>query len=152
MEKRSANHASFSIERAYAASPGRVFAAWAQVEAKLQWFSGTGEWKELEREFDFRVGGRERLVGKWPDGMVTAFDGWYHDIVPDRRIVYTYDMRLDAKRISVSLATVELEPVGAGTRLRFTEQAAFLDGYDDSGSRERGTAGQLERLGALLER
>ncbi len=32
------------------------------------------------------------------------------DIVPDERIIFTYDMRLDETRISVSLATVELEP------------------------------------------
>ena len=55
----------------------------------------------------------------------------------------------DAK-ISVSLATVEIAPEGSGTRLRFTEQAVFLDGYDDAGSRERGTAGLLENLGKGL--
>ena len=40
-------------------------------------------------------------------------------------------MHLDDTRISVSLATVELKPAGKGTRLIFTEQGAFLDGYDD---------------------
>ena len=34
--------------------------------------------------------------------------------MPDERIVYTYDLHLDDKRISVSLATVELEPAGDG--------------------------------------
>jgi hypothetical protein len=36
----------------------------------------------------------------------------------------------------------------AGTRLRVTEQGAFLDGYDDAGSREHGTGLLLDRLGA----
>jgi len=31
-----------------------------------------------------------------------------------------------------------------------TEQGAFLDGYDDAGSRERGTQQLLDALGASL--
>ena len=60
-------------------------------------------------------------------------------------------MRLDEGHISASLATVELAPAGSGTRLAFTEQAAFLDGYDDSGGRERGTRLLLEQLGKELQ-
>jgi uncharacterized protein YndB with AHSA1/START domain len=72
--------------------------------------------------------------------------------VPNTRIISSYDMHLDDKRISVSLATVELEPAGAGTRLIYTEQGAFLDGYDDAGSREHGTRGLLDKLAAALQR
>ena len=71
--------------------------------------------------------------------------------MPDRRIVYAYDMYVDDAKISGSLATVEFAPQGSGTRLRFTEQAVFLDGYDDAGSRERGTGGLLDNLGGTLE-
>jgi uncharacterized protein YndB with AHSA1/START domain len=98
------------------------------------------------------VGGRERLSGVWPGGKVSAFDGLYHDIVADQRIVYSYAMQLDDVTISVSLATVEFKPAGAGARLIFTEQAAFLDGYDDAGSREQGTGALLDNLGAELQR
>lgn len=59
-----------------------------------------------------------------------TFDGVYRDIVEDRRIVYAYDMYTDDTRISVSLATIDLEPEGDGTRLTFTEQRAYLDGHD----------------------
>ena len=38
------------------------------------------------------------------------FDSLYYDIVPDERIVYSYEMHLDDKRISVSLATIEFAP------------------------------------------
>jgi uncharacterized protein YndB with AHSA1/START domain len=72
--------------------------------------------------------------------------------VPDQRIVYTYDMHMDDKRISVSLATIELEPAGKGTRLIFTEQGAFLDGYDIPADREHGTGGLLDNLGKELRR
>ena len=46
-------------------------------------------------ELDFRVGGRERSRGTAPDGRAYTYEALYQDIVPARRIVYTYDMLLD---------------------------------------------------------
>jgi uncharacterized protein YndB with AHSA1/START domain len=144
-------HASFTIERTFDASPAQVYAAFATLEGKLRWFAGTpGSWEENERVFDFRVGGRERLVGTWQSGMVSAFDACYWDIVPDRRIVYSYGMHLNDLYISVSLATIEFTASGTGTRLKITEQGAFLNGYQDGGSRERGTNELIDKLAATL--
>jgi uncharacterized protein YndB with AHSA1/START domain len=152
MSERSTQHGTFVIERSLNASPARVFAAWATAAAKARWFSGPGGWRELIRELDFRAGGRERVKGAWPEGMVSDFQSYYLDIVPDERIIYSYDMHIDEKRISISLATVELRPEGAGTRMTVTEQGIFLDGYDDqTGARENGTKGLLDRLAATLE-
>jgi len=39
----------------------------------------------------------------------------------------------------------------AGTRMSVTEQGAFLDGYDDAGSRERGTGSLMDQLARSLE-
>lgn len=72
--------------------------------------------------------------------------------MPDRRIVSTYEMYLDDRRTSVSLATVEIEPDGTGSRLVYTEQGAFLDGADAPQYREQGTSGLLDALGRELER
>jgi hypothetical protein len=36
------------------------------------------------------------------------------------------------------------------TKLLVDEQGAFLDGYDDAGSRERGTGYLLDKLGESL--
>jgi uncharacterized protein YndB with AHSA1/START domain len=58
----------------------------------------------------------------------------------------------DGWRISVSLATVELEPAASGTDLTFTEQAAFLDEYDEPEDRERGTHALLENLAKEVQR
>ena len=68
----------------------------------------------------------------------------------DERIIYTYEMNVDEKRISISLATVELKQIEAGKKMTFTEQAVCLDGYNDAGSRERGTQAQMEKLDAAL--
>jgi uncharacterized protein YndB with AHSA1/START domain len=36
-------------------------------------------------------------------------------------------------------------------RMTLTEQGAFLDGYDDAGSRERGTGALMDQLAKSLE-
>jgi uncharacterized protein YndB with AHSA1/START domain len=151
--KRSVAHGVFTIERSYAAvTPKRVFDAFASIEGKNGWFTAPNDlWDIVERSMDFQVGGRERLKGRWKSGMVTEFDATYHDIIPGERIVYAYDMRLDGRKISVSLASFEFKPSGAGARLVMTEQGAFLDGYDDNGSRERGSRGIIDKLSAYLE-
>lgn len=149
MSERTATHATFVIERTYPVSPARVFQAFSDPEAKRHWFAGPGE---TRGEMDFRTGGRETASGAFPDGTIHRFDALYYDIVPGERTVFSYDMHLDQRRISVSLTTIEIAPQGSGTRLTFTEQGAFLDGYDDVGSRERGTIELLDQLGAYLSR
>jgi uncharacterized protein YndB with AHSA1/START domain len=150
MNQRSATHGTFVIERVYPASPARVFNAWSDPAAKAGWFVGPQQWRRGEHVLDFRVGGKERLSGGPENGPLHIFDGVYHDIVPAQRIVYAYDMRLDDTLISVSLATVELEPAGKGTRMIFTEQAVFLDGHETLESRENGTRVLLDQLEAAL--
>lgn len=149
-KKSTARHATFVLERAYTATPARVFAAWADRGSKARWFTGPDEWKKAAHELDFRVGGRERVSGGPKGGPVHTYEALYHDIVAERRIVSSYDMYMDGTRISVSLATVEFELAGGGTRLKYTEQGAFLDDFDDAGSREEGTNELLDKLGEVL--
>jgi uncharacterized protein YndB with AHSA1/START domain len=152
MTDRSVTHATFVLERTYAASPGRVFAAFADPAAKKRWFAGPEEFGPSEHELDFRIGGREISRGGPPGGPSYTFEAVYRDIVPDQRIVTTYEMLMADTRISVSVATVELKPAGAGTRLVYTEQGAFLDGHDSPAEREHGTGELLNQLGAELDR
>jgi uncharacterized protein YndB with AHSA1/START domain len=145
-------HGVFTIERTYPdVTPQRVFDAFATESGKAAWFSGPNEaWEILEHEFDFRVGGRETLKGKWASGDVSFFDARYFDIVPGERIVYAYDMWHEGRKLSVSLATLEFHAVAGGTKFKLCEQGAFLDGYDDAGSREHGTKELMDRMGASL--
>jgi uncharacterized protein YndB with AHSA1/START domain len=149
-------HASFTITRNWAASPARVFAAFADETQKAKWFGGPPGWEQHKKIFDFREGGHEHLSGRHPSGMVSVFDCTYHDIVPPTdgaggRIIYSYVMHLDGRKISVSQAAVELHPDGQGTKLVLTEYGDYLDGYDDAGSREHGTNWLMDTLGKSLE-
>jgi uncharacterized protein YndB with AHSA1/START domain len=149
---RSVAHASFTITRRWKAAPARVFAAFADQAQKDKWFGGGPEWELVSRSFDFRVGGHENASGRWKKtGMVSHFDCTYLDIVPGSRIIYSYVMHLDARKISVSQACIEIVSDGEGSKLTLTEYGDYLDGYDDAGSRERGTNALIDALGKTLE-
>jgi uncharacterized protein YndB with AHSA1/START domain len=149
---RSVVHATFHLERTYDAPVARVWKALTDEAAKQKWFSGpAGRWELLERHMDVRVGGSELLKGRWEGGVVSTFDATYHDVIPNERLLYSYVMHLNDKKISVSLATLQLKANGGTTILMVTEQGVFLDGYDDAGSREQGTGHLLDALGASLK-
>lgn len=139
------------IERQFKAAPAKVFAAFADPAKKAKWFGGPEDWDKSNDTFDFRVGGKERVSGGPPGGVVHTYDATYWDITPNERIVSSYEMHLDDKRISVSLATIEFKPNGAGTTFVLSEQGIYLDGYDDAGERERGTQELLTQLEAYLD-
>lgn len=143
MSERFVKHATFVVERTYAASPARVYKAWSDPAAKAKWFSKPDT-------FEFRVGGREFSKGGPPEGPVFTFDACYQELVADQRIVYTYTLDSDDTRISVSNTTVELIAVEGGTKLVFTEQGAFFDGHDTPEIREHGTNAMLDALGKSL--
>lgn len=150
-DDRSVVHATFRLERLYDAPAAKVWKALTDEEAKARWFGGVAsEWTLIERQMDVRVHGRERLKGRWQGGVVSTFDALYHDVIPNQRLIYSYEMHLDERKISVSLATIGLTDEGSRTRLTVTEQGAFLDGYDDAGAREHGTRLLLDALGASL--
>ena len=149
--KHSVTHNTFTIERVYPVVPAKVFAAFADPKLKGQWFQAPKEWNNPDvQTMDFRVGGKETSVGGPKGGPVIAYAVTFQDIVANERIVTTYDMTVDKKRISVSLSTLELRAEGKGTRLVLTEQGAYLDGSDTGAQRKEGTEGLLDALGTFL--
>jgi uncharacterized protein YndB with AHSA1/START domain len=148
---RSVTHATFDIERTYDASPARLWKALTDPAAKAQWFGVPSERVEiLERALEVRPGGRERLKGRFGAGVVSLYDATYYDVVEHERLVYCYEMHMDDRKISVSVATLQLKAQGSKTRLLLTEQGAYLDGYDDAAARKHGTVELLAALGSAL--
>jgi uncharacterized protein YndB with AHSA1/START domain len=146
---RSVEHGTIRLERLYKAKPQRVFAAWADSQERAKW-DVPGRWVITEQTFDFREGGREtKRFGPAGDPRFLA-QARYVDIVPERRIVYSYGMTDRGEPISVSLTTVEFMPVAGGTRLVLVEQVSLLDGRDKLAHREEGIASKLDKIGLLV--
>lgn len=149
-------HDTFTIERTYPVPPERVFAAFASAEAKNVW-GDTGNLESVEgeagqSEFDFRVGGRERF-GVKIDGTTFRYDALYWDIVPGQRIIYAYEMYAGDVRISVSVTTIQFAKTDDGSALTYTEQGAYLDGFDGVDAprlREEGTTEMINNLDNFL--
>lgn len=148
MTERSIAHGTFVVERRYPAAPARVFKAWADPAVKGRWFGGGNN---DVKEFDFREGGREYSAGSMGDTTYT-FEVQYQDIVENNRIIYGYQMTMNGKRISVSVAAIEIHPDGNGTRMTVTEHGCFLDGLDNLEQRRAGTEHLVDALGAELDR
>jgi uncharacterized protein YndB with AHSA1/START domain len=143
-------HETFVIERVYNVPVAQVFGAWADPVLKARWFAGSAEALEAGYELDFRVGGHEVNRAGPPGGPVYTYESQFRDIIPEQRIVYTYEMFADETRISVSVATVQFRRQEATTRLVLTEQGVFLDGHDTAAQREEGTRSLLDSLGAIV--
>ena len=126
-----------------------MFAAWAEPEAKARWFGGGPTETPSSSSTSGSAGGSSAAA---PRQTATAytFEARYQDIVPDERIVYTYDM--------LPRRTADLRLAGDGgvhARRRrhpadLTEQGAFLDGLDTPAPARAGLAGLLESLAVEL--
>jgi len=145
-------HGTFTIRRSWAATPERVFAAWADPEVKAQWFTGPSErWTLIRRSMDFVVGGTEVLEGRFAEsGMTTLFEARYHLIEPAQRLVYAYDLHLFGQFHSTTLSSLTLEAEGARTKVAYTEQIVFIDGQDGNESRRHGTDLQFDAIEDVL--
>jgi uncharacterized protein YndB with AHSA1/START domain len=105
MKQSTVAHDTFVIERIYSVEASQIFQAWADPKLKARWFAGSADALGAGYELDFRVGGREVNRGGPPGGPIYRYESLIHDIVPDQRIVYTYEMYADETRLSVSVAT-----------------------------------------------
>jgi uncharacterized protein YndB with AHSA1/START domain len=143
-------HDTFVIERTYDAPVTQVFGAWADPVLKARWFAGSADALGADYDLDFRVGGREISRGGPPGGPIYTYESQFRDIVPEQRIIYSYEMLADETRISVSIATVQFRSDNGATQLVLTEQGVFLDGHDTAAQREEGTRGLLESLAAIV--
>jgi len=145
-------HRTTTLEQTYDASPARVFHAWADPDIRRVWGSPSDEVEIRNDAADFRVGGEDIqscLVG---GEAVATVVGRYHDIVPDKRIVYTEIISDPAALMGMSLVSAEFIAQGRGTRLVLTLQTVAVDGSDLLEGVEAGWSSALDRLGAQFAR
>jgi uncharacterized protein YndB with AHSA1/START domain len=150
LSDRTVQHDTLTLDRTFDADAARVFAAWASPEARRKWAVPEDGWEIADAQHDFRVGGHEVSHFGPPGDPRYRAETNYFDIVDNVRIVMAGAMYDRDTRISVSLATVEFLTVEAGTRLIYTEQAAFLDGRDTPTSRRQGWSRIFKGLDRFL--
>jgi uncharacterized protein YndB with AHSA1/START domain len=136
---------SLTITRRLPASPERCFHAWTDPEALKRWF-GPGEIEVLRAETDPRVGGRYRILARSPSGEEHDVSGVFREVVPNRKLVFTWAWRSTPER--QSLVTVEFIPEGTATALTLTHEQ-----FADEGARDRhrhGWSACLDKLTAFV--
>lgn len=100
--------------RTIRASAARLFAAWTEPEALRRWWGPRGV-TCIAAEVDLRVGGRYRIGNRLPDGTEVWITGTFEQIVPPRKLVYTWG--LEPAAYAVETVTVRFEPFEGGTEV-----------------------------------
>jgi uncharacterized protein YndB with AHSA1/START domain len=140
------DRSSLQVRRVYKAPVAAVYAAWTDPEQMKHWTGPSDDYGEAEITMDVRVGGRYRIVMHAPDGEAHRVGGVFREIVPNRKLVYTWAWESTPER--ESLVTVEFKPANQGTELVLTHQR-----FADTQARDRhqeGWNGSLDRLGRFL--
>lgn len=108
------------LERDFAASPERVFAAWTDPRLMALWLGPDGI-ACPSCEIDLKPGGRYRTCIKGASGSEYWVGGVFREIVPNRRLVFTWQWEQIDSPGHEMLVTVEFQPKGQGTRMLFVQ-------------------------------
>ena len=139
----------FTVERRYDAAPARVFRAFTDRDIKQRWLGCEEVAAPVIESLDFRIGGREISRGAGADGAEHLFEGTYLDIVDGRRFVFAFVMHVGGRKLSASIASVEVLADAGGSRLIFNEQGVCF-GEDGWAERQEGTAWGMDQLARWL--
>lgn len=135
-----------AVVRKLKASPRAVWRTFTEPQTLRQWFAPADGFSVIVAEADVRVGGRYRLVTQSPDGSEHDVSGIYREIVPNEKLVFTWEW--PSTPDGESVVTVELTPAGDGTELvvrheHFPDRQAFA-------RQEQAWRSRARRLARLL--
>ncbi len=148
MDQRVIEKPFLEIRRHYPVATEAVWRAWTDPQALKRWFGpGAGEPVSLA-ELDVRVGGRFRIVFGGPDGKAHEAQGVYREVVPDRKLVFTWTWPRSTPERE-SLVTIVFRAVPRGTDLEFRHEKLFDETVRDN--HLRGWSGALDKLGRMLQ-
>ncbi len=104
------------ITREFDAPAHLIYKAWTTPELIKRWWSSKRGAVTIA-DVDLRVGGKWRWVMITGSGMEVAFRGWYREIVPNKRLVYTemYEAVQQSEDEEGTLNTTTLEERGGRT-------------------------------------
>jgi uncharacterized protein YndB with AHSA1/START domain len=132
-----------ALSRTYPVGPEKVWRAWTDPQALKRWCGpGTSEGVSLA-QLDVRVGGRFRIIFGGPEGTDHEVQGVYREVVPNRKLVFTWTWpRTTPERESV--VAIVFKAVANGTELDFRHEQLFDESVRDGHQR-----GWTETLGKL---
>ena len=112
------------LVRTFNAAPEKVYAAWITPAAIKAFFNPVPGSSVSRAEMDVRVGGEYIIQMKTPDGNTHTAVDVYRDIVPNQKLVFTWN-RPDgtescagengADGLKDTLVTIEFRPKVGGT-------------------------------------
>jgi uncharacterized protein YndB with AHSA1/START domain len=137
---------SLTLRRRYRVAPGKVWRAWTDPQALKRWFGPEEIVCVPLAEVDLRVGGRFRVTMRAADGETHDVSGTYLEIVPHRKLVFSWAWRSTPER--ESRVTVRIEPDADGCELVLTHEQFFDEAARDN--HRRGWTGALVRLEGWL--
>ncbi|MBS0288404.1 MAG: SRPBCC domain-containing protein [Proteobacteria bacterium] len=118
------------IKRELNASLPKVFQAWSNTELLRKWILPSQSWTVAGKN-DFVVGGEYFIEFTDTEGVIREHTGKYIEIIPNKKIVYTWNM-LDT---TDTIITVELQEVDGKTEVTLTHEpfpsAEIRDRYHD---------------------
>lgn len=126
-------------------TPAQVWHAWTDPQALSVWFGPGDDNSVTHAHTEVRVGGGFRVAFRMPNGDEHDVSGIYREVVPDRKLVFTWAWRSTPER--ESLVTLVLTPTAAGTRMDFVHEQFWDEAArDDHEGGWRPTFDKLERF------
>lgn len=145
-----ADKAYAEVRRRFVATPGKLFAAFAEERWVSRWLSPSPEIKLNVLHFDFRVGGAYRFAYQVPGGDTMIVHGVYSSIEAPRKIVFSWNIEPPDEHAGIlSEVTVMISPDGDGTELFIRHEKLSL--ADAAKRHSLGWQGALQALAALIE-
>lgn len=135
------------LDRTFAASPERVFAAWTQPEELKQWFAPSPDTKNPVVDVDLRVGGRYRIVMESPTGDRYTVSGEFKEVSRPDKLAYTWSWEHEPKEETLVTVTFHAAP-GQGTRMKLVHERFATE--ESRNKHEEGWTGCLVRLSSRL--
>jgi uncharacterized protein YndB with AHSA1/START domain len=132
---------SLTLVRRFKVAPEKVYAAWTDPSLMRQWWGVQGSTVE-HVETDAREGGRYRLVMRTASGDTHDVSGMFREVVPGRKLVFTWAWVSTPER--ESLVTLTFEPQDGGTLMHLMHEQ-----FVDEPARDRHEAGWTSTLARL---
>lgn len=108
------------LRRTYNKPVERVWRAWSDAKELGQWYVAGDDHIVHFAECDFRVGGTYRVGFGKPDTKPYVETGTYHEIVPNKKIVFQEGVALEGEQLFTQLTTVEFRDLGGRTEIVIT--------------------------------